>query len=252
MSQLHASGYHIGGPTGVCAVTGRPLAVGEHFVALLIESPENDDLTRSDCSLEAWERGTRPHGLFGYWKGVIPEPNAKPKLLIDDEVVLDLFEQLADQTEPRRVAFRFVLALILIRKRLLACDETRRGNATEQAVLLVRHRGTPRPPEGPPLLEVIDPGLDESSIEGIMEQFESVIGGSLQSAPDATANTPAPTIDSAAEQSSASTMSVGKPRRGSDKSTGKKKSAAKNAAKQETAKGKKTRLSTTTGEGGQA
>lgn len=180
MSQLHASGYHIGGPTGVCAVTGRPLAVGEHFVAVLLESPENDELTRVDCCLEAWERGTRPPGLFGYWKGVVPEPNAKPKMIIDDEVVLDLFEQLAEQTDPKRIAFRFVLALILIRKRLLVCDETRRGTPTELPALLVRHKGTPRPPEGPPLLEVIDPGLDESSIEGIMEQFEAIVGGSLQ------------------------------------------------------------------------
>ena len=34
-------------------------------------------------------------------------PDAKKKVLIDDAALVEIFEQLAGQTEPRRVAFRF-------------------------------------------------------------------------------------------------------------------------------------------------
>lgn len=177
MSQLLGSGYHIGGPTGRCAATGRVLNVGEPFVATLSETPESEDLVRADYSAEAWDSGAKPNGLVGSWRGVVAAADAKRTVIIDDEVVMDLFEQLAEQTEPKRVAFRFVLALMLIRKKKLVCEETRRAKEGQPSVLLVRRRGDPRPPEGPAYMEVIDPGLDEEAIEGIMEQFEAVLSG---------------------------------------------------------------------------
>jgi hypothetical protein len=196
MSQLLGSGYHIGGPTGRCAATGKPLNVGEAFVATLSETTESDDLRRADYSVDAWDSGVRPEGMVGSWRGVVPAPDAKKAVIIDDEVVMDLFEQLAEQTEPKRIAFRFVLALMLIRKKKLVCEETRRAKAGEPSVLLVRRRSDPRPPEGPAYMEVIDPGLDEEAIEGIMEQFEAVLSGRGLSEPSAPA--PPPPSESAA------------------------------------------------------
>ena len=153
------------------------LNVGEPFVATLSETPESEDLLRADYSAEAWDSGAKPNGLVGSWRGVVAAADAKRAVIIDDEVVMDLFEQLAEQTEPKRVAFRFVLALMLIRKKKLVCEETRRAKEGQPSVLLVRRRGDPRPPEGPAYMEVIDPGLDEEAIEGIMEQFEAVLSG---------------------------------------------------------------------------
>ncbi len=197
MSQLLGSGYHIGGPTGRCAATGRVLGVGEPFVATLSESAESEELVRADYSAAAWESGVRPAGLVGSWRGVVPSADSKPKVLIDDEVVMDLFEQLAEQAEPKRVAFRFVLALMLIRKKKLVCEETRRAKDGQPSVLLVRRRGDPRPPEGPACMEVVDPGLDEEAIEGIMEQFEAVMSGrGVGAVPmQAAAAEPAPVIE---------------------------------------------------------
>src|SRR5690606_24010444 len=101
--------------TGVCAATGRKLDVGERFVAALVEREDSEELRRIDFSMEAWDEGARPRGLFGFWRGVVPAAGAKKQVLIDDEAVLDLFEQLSSATDDRRVAFRFVLALILVR-----------------------------------------------------------------------------------------------------------------------------------------
>ncbi len=174
MSRLNSPGYQIGQSSGVCASTGRRLEVGEQFVAALVEPDGTDELARLDFSLIAWEEGSRPAPptrLFGFWKGVVVLPSSRPQTLIDDDGLIDLFEQLAEQTDPRRLAFRFVLALILVRKRLLVVEESRPG------MMLVRLRGTARPPEGPAYIPVADPGLDDDAIDGVIEQLEAVMPG---------------------------------------------------------------------------
>jgi hypothetical protein len=122
---------------------GQGPVAREPYVTALVEVPDSEQFARVEYSAQAWAAGARPERMFGFWRAVVPEPNAKPRLFIDDDALLDMFEQLAETTDPKRVAFRFVLALMLIRKRVLVCEDAR------ARVMLVRARGTPRPPEGP-------------------------------------------------------------------------------------------------------
>lgn len=122
MTQFNASTYSIERTTGICAFTERVLEPHEHYIATLVE--DGDELVRVDISPEAWEAGKRPEHLFSYWKAVVPEPNEKKKTFVDDEVLLNLLERLADAEQPQRIAFRFVLTLILMRKKLLRYDKT--------------------------------------------------------------------------------------------------------------------------------
>ena len=57
--------------------------------------------------------------MFSFWRTSVPAGTAKKKLLVDDSVLLDLFARLEDKTDKQDVQFRFVLALILMRKRIL-------------------------------------------------------------------------------------------------------------------------------------
>ena len=125
---------------------------------------------------EAWEAGARPAAparVFGFWRAVVAAPGAKKKQLVDDASLLDLFEQLAGATEGRKVAFRYLLALVLVRKRLLVIEGAKGGT------MLVRHKGAALPPErggvGPPLLEVIDPGLDPQALEEGTEELAAIL-----------------------------------------------------------------------------
>jgi len=173
MAPLGKPSFHIASPTGVCRATGRTLAVGETYIATLVEPEASDDLEREDYSLEAWEAGARPgegRRLFGFWRARVPEPNAPRKLLADDDSLMDLFEQLGEESDARKVAFRFVLALLLVRRRLLVVEGTRKG------ALLVRPRGVERPPKGPPLIEVVDPSLDEETVAAVIEQMRAIVG----------------------------------------------------------------------------
>lgn len=183
MSRFGSQDYPIGKGTGVCAATGRRLDVGERFVAALVESDESDDLQRIDFSAEAWDDGARPRHLFGFWRGVVPAADAKKHVLIDDDALVDLFEQLAAATDPRRIAFRFVLCLTLVRKRLLVCESTRAPRAGEPGVMLIRRKGDPRPPDGPAFIEVIDPGMTDEAIDEVIQQFEAVMAGDVSVQP---------------------------------------------------------------------
>lgn len=122
MTQFNATNYSIARSTGQCAMTDQPLEPGTEYIATVVE--EGDELVRLDISLEAWESGQRPDQVFSYWRATVPEPNEKPKPFVDDAVLLDLLRRLADTEQPARQAFRFVLTLILMRKKLLRYDRT--------------------------------------------------------------------------------------------------------------------------------
>jgi len=180
----------IGRATRRCHATGRALHDGERYIAALYE-PVPDPVTqrpvaaqseRHDYSLEACPDGKPPQRqrLIAFWRAVCGTETKKDRPLLDDDALLDLFEQTGtdDASSPatyapqvgtpefHRRSLRYVVALLLLRRRLLVQD------GHKGTTILVRHRGTPRPPEGPPLLVVYDPGLDEQMILDLFTQLD--------------------------------------------------------------------------------
>lgn len=166
--------YRVANPTGVCAATGATLEPGSTCIATLCERKEDDGFDRLDFLPAAWEEGHRPEGLFSYWKTTVPEPDAKPKLLVDDTVLMDLFERLAEETRPHRIAFRFVLALILMRKRLLKF--VGRQGTDEDERWLMQPKGSD--PDLPPI-PVANPHLTDEDIRELTGQLSEVLQGEL-------------------------------------------------------------------------
>lgn len=175
MTRMSSGEFEIARPSGVCAASGEPIEPGDRFIAAIVEREGGEgQYERRDYCVGAWEGGARPDGVFGFWRGVMPEPNAKPRQFIDDEALLDLFDQLGESEEEKQVAFRYLLALILMRKRLLRHAGSRRHAASGQDVILVRARGSD--PDAPPI-EVRDPGMDEESVLAASEQLDRVLWG---------------------------------------------------------------------------
>lgn len=166
------TGYEIARATGVCAGTGQPIAVGEEFIAALVEGSGEDRLERADYSVKAWQCGARPARLYGHWRAKMEPPDSKKKPYIDDAALVDLFEQLAEATEPGRLSFRYLLSLMLVRKRLLKYEGTRRDDGG--SVMLVR--AATRADEIPaPVVEVVDPGMNDTAIAEAIEQLTAVM-----------------------------------------------------------------------------
>ncbi len=114
------SDYEIAHQSGVCAVTQRALQPGEQFYAVLFDTP--DGFERRDYSTEAWQNP--PEDYFSYWKSRVPQKQEKKRLFVSNDVMVDLMLRLADREEEVKQHFRFVLSLILMRKRLLKYEQT--------------------------------------------------------------------------------------------------------------------------------
>jgi hypothetical protein len=112
-----------------CAASGRTLAAGEAYFSTL--HIENGATVRKDFSAAEW-RGPAD-GLIAWWKARIPESDSSKPKLAPQDVLLNLFTELAER--PHEAEFRYVLGLLLVRRRILKFDETRR-DATGEVMLL--------------------------------------------------------------------------------------------------------------------
>ena len=102
--------------TRCCAATNRALEPGDECYSVL--EIAGAEVVRKDYSPEAWKGA--PDAAFGWWKSRVPEPTAKKIKLAPNDVLLKLFDQLADKSEQQDL--RYVLALLLVRRRVLRVD----------------------------------------------------------------------------------------------------------------------------------
>ncbi len=149
--------------SGRCAVSGRELAEGEEFYAVLFERDEGFE--RVDYSLDCWQGP--PENAFCYWKSRVPAREKKKRLFVDDETLINFFLRLADEEEALKVNFRFVLALILMRKRLLKYEETIRDDGNEYwQMRLVGEQSVHR---------VLNPQLDDEKIRSVSAELGAIL-----------------------------------------------------------------------------
>ncbi|MEN1681929.1 MAG: hypothetical protein AAGJ46_20295 [Planctomycetota bacterium] len=136
-----------------CAATDRPLAPGEQCFSVLRR--ESGEVRRVDYSRDAW-RAERLESLtadaIGWWKSRVPSGSSGPKLAPTD-VLLRLFDDWAD--DPHRQDARYVLALLLVRRRVFRMVDTPVGLGD----LDESHEPSPDPE---PLLRVECPTRGES------------------------------------------------------------------------------------------
>ena len=157
--------WEVEGTTGRCAATGRVFEEGEEYYTVLFERGES--FARADYSLDGWPGP--PEGAFCFFKTRVPIKEKKKKLLVDNELLINFFARLADETEPIRVQFRFVLALILMRKRLLRYETT-----TNQDGIEVWDMALPRDQSRH---RVVNPHLTDDQIEAVSQELTAILHG---------------------------------------------------------------------------
>lgn len=163
-----SSGYEIARPRGACLACQKPIAADEKFMANLRETPEGFE--RQDICRDCWPAFDRA-GSLGFWQTVMPRAQEKKKVFVDDEVLCTLFERLADAAEPAKIHFRFVLGLILMRKRMLVYETSRTEGDRE--IWSVRFRGRQD------LLEMLNPKLNEEQVMEVSRQLGQVLNEDL-------------------------------------------------------------------------
>jgi hypothetical protein len=155
--------WEINRPLGQCCGSGKKIEYGEEYFGALVQTEEG--LQRRDFCADYWE--SQKPDAFCYWKSKLPDPGQKKQLFIDDQMLMAFFERLEKETEQERINFRFVLGLILMRKRILKYDATRIED--DQEIWRLRIVGDKQ------TVEVINPQLDEEQIEQLSSQIGEIL-----------------------------------------------------------------------------
>jgi hypothetical protein len=94
-------------------------------------------------------------------------PDRKKKLFVDDDMLMTFFERLADETEQEKINFRFVLTLVLMRKRILKYDSSEVKDDNE--IWTLRVTGANRS------VHVVNPHLTEDQVVELSSQVGQIL-----------------------------------------------------------------------------
>jgi hypothetical protein len=155
--------WEIKRPLGECSGSGRKIENGQEYYGALVETEQG--LERRDFTVEFWEQA-KP-SVFCFWKSKFAAGEQKKSLFVDDSMLMAFFERLAAETDPDRVNFRFVLAMILMRKRRLKYDGTR--TEADREIWRLRVTGDTQ------IVEVVNPHLSEEQIEQLSSQVGQIL-----------------------------------------------------------------------------
>ena len=156
--------YQIQATSRRCAATGRELRPGEKFYSVLLD--QGGQFIRQDFATEAWHGP--PAGAFSFWLSRVPAHEQDWKPPIDDEMLFDCFQRLEGETEPGRVNFRYVVGLLLMRRKRLKFEEARVEN--EHEFLRLRCMKTKA------VYDVVNPRLTEAEMSAVQEEVFKVLG----------------------------------------------------------------------------
>jgi len=122
--------YEVQRCTKHCCRTDRELEPGEWFYSVLVA--DGAEMQRHDYSAEAWE-GPPPEAV-GWWKSQIPDRNANRVNWAPNDVMLQFFDELSDQ--PDKQDMRYVLSLLLVRRRVMRLEESETDEQGREIIVL--------------------------------------------------------------------------------------------------------------------
>ncbi len=94
--------------------------------------PSGASVVRQDYSLEAWPGP--PADALGWWKAQLPTAETNKTQWAPNDVMLELFDELTGQAD--RADLRYVLTLLLIRRRVFRLEDTEQGASGLQTLLV--------------------------------------------------------------------------------------------------------------------
>ena len=152
-------------PTRRCYATGRVLAAGERVYSALAD--DGGLLVRRDYAADAWPGP--PADAVAHWAGRVPASTAAKKPTFNDGLLLDCFHHLGGRPDPDRAAFRYVVALLLMRRKRLKFEDVRTLPGGESVLVLRDAAGGGRH-------EVPDPKLSDAQLDAVQADVFQLLG----------------------------------------------------------------------------
>ena len=152
-----------------CAVTGRHFEDGEkHFTAIYFDKASGE-YTRRDVSKDAWTEDSKERPPFSFWKSIYskPAPDGKPELT-PRESPMDMLQRLIEEGDPATDNSRYILTLMLERKRILSHASTK--DTEEGRMLFYENKKTGE------VFIIRDPELRLDEIVNMQEEVATQLG----------------------------------------------------------------------------
>ena len=153
-----------------CARTGRIFVEGEDFHTAIHFDTETGEFIRRDICPEAWAEETAERVPFSSWQSKFVKPETGPQRpeITGRESAEDLLRKLCEDDQPNTENARYILTLMLERKKLLVPKEAREG---EQGRMVVyEHRKTGE------VFIIRDPELRLDEIESVQDEVAMLLG----------------------------------------------------------------------------
>ena len=166
--------WNIKGRSPHCSITERQFEDGESFYAAIFEATESDErFVRKDFSIDAWndyEKQDDAAQPFSFWKSTYEAPVREVKEeAVRKEDAESLLQRLVEEDEAYTENARFILAVMLERKKTLKQTDSQRIGETK--LLIYEHRKTGD------VLIIADPQIPLDEVDKVQEEVADLLAG---------------------------------------------------------------------------
>jgi len=179
-----------------CAHCSSPFAPDAVFFSVLFK--DNEGMRRADYCDTCFQNH-RPADVFYFWKTTLARHNQGPKKArpaLDMEYVLEFFKRLEGDSSSQRIAFRYILALMLSRKKMLTVAEKKKDDQNR----VVQHYREKIAGAETVIHAVVEPDLSEDEIQGLSAELGVLLGMTPAPEPSAPEAPVAPEVEVATSE----------------------------------------------------
>jgi len=159
--------WTIQGRAEKCAATGEPFQDGEYFYTLLFD--EGGAFRREDVSEAAWKERNDNQQPFSFWRSKYEAPPPAAPETVSRHTAEDLLRRYMEESSSQHAAARYLLAVMLERKRLLKEVEAKRSESGA-LTRIYEHTKTGE------VFVIPDPELRLDQIAQVQQEVSSLLG----------------------------------------------------------------------------
>jgi hypothetical protein len=148
-----------------CARTREAFVDGATIFTLLFR--ERNGFRREDVSQEVWLQIKDSVEPFSFWKSKFQSPPTPAPDPMPKESVEELLRRLLEQDLPEHINVRYVLAIMLERKKTLKHVDTR--ESAEEKILIYEHAKTGE------VFIIVDPRLRLDQLDSVQQEVYSMM-----------------------------------------------------------------------------
>ena len=170
--------WKIKGRAHACSVTGQPFVENEPFYTALFEDESDEDgFIRRDYCVAAWQQERPNLRPFSHWRSLYEPPQQEPsrKEIVEKEGAEALLRRLIEEDDSMTENTRFILALMLERKKTLR--ETDSRNLGSARLRIYEHAKSGE------VFIIRDPQLKLDQLESIQREVAERLGARPGQAP---------------------------------------------------------------------